>query len=85
MSVISHYPNPFNESTIIELILPDLSEVTLTIYDVSGREAAILVNRPLSSGVHRITWNASDFRSGVYIAKVKIGKREFTEKMLLLK
>jgi len=85
MSVISNYPNPFNESTIIELILPDLSEVTLTIYDVSGREAAILVNRPLSSGVHRITWNASDFRSGVYIAKVKIGKREFTEKMLLLK
>ena len=64
---VSVYPNPFNSSTVIEYELPRDADVRLRVYDVLGREVAELVNAHLSTGRHRVTWEARDLTSGVYL------------------
>jgi hypothetical protein len=65
-----NYPNPFNPSTMINFGLPVRSLVTLRVYDVLGREVATLVDGELSAGVHRTTFNANGFSTGMYIYRI---------------
>ncbi|HAV23038.1 MAG TPA: hypothetical protein DCX46_06020 [Bacteroidetes bacterium] len=62
-----NYPNPFNPSTSIPYELPEASFVTLKIYDMLGREIAVLVQQEFDAGFHKATWNATGVASGVYI------------------
>jgi len=55
--LFGNYPNPFNPSTQICFSLPKALEVTLVVYDLSGRQVARLENGKLSAGVHTIEWN----------------------------
>lgn len=64
-----NYPNPFNPSTTIEYDLPELSHVSLIVYDVLGRKVTELVNGTKEAGYHSATWNASDIASGVYFGR----------------
>jgi photosystem II stability/assembly factor-like uncharacterized protein len=85
-SLSNNYPNPFNPSTIIEYNLPHYGFVTLTIYDMLGREIAILVNEEKPAGNYKFEFNASELASGVYYYQIQVGN-EFveTKKMVLLK
>ena len=65
-----NYPNPFNPTTQISYALPKPSNVRLTIYDILGREIAILINGKNEPGEHSITWNALNVPSGVYLYKL---------------
>ena len=65
----SSYPNPFNPSTQIKLDLPEASTVSLTIYDVIGRQVAELASGYHEAGYHSVTWNATNQASGVYFAR----------------
>jgi hypothetical protein len=65
-----NYPNPFNPSTVIAYHLPADARVSLRIYDVLGREIALLVDGLVPAGSHSVTWNASTFGSGVYFARM---------------
>lgn len=60
------YPNPFNSSTRIEFDLPHASRVSLSVFDVLGRQVAFLADEDLEAGRHVRNWNASDFASGLY-------------------
>jgi uncharacterized delta-60 repeat protein len=80
-----NYPNPFNPTTKIRFALPKSSFATLVIYDVLGREAAILVNEQLNAGTYEADWNADKFSSGVYYYKISAGDFTDTKKMVLLK
>jgi len=85
-----NYPNPFNPETTISFDLPVEGQIDLRIYDVLGREVALLAKDDRSVGHHRITWDASRFASGTYFyvlkAKGSNGEQVFlTEKMLYLK
>lgn len=80
-----NYPNPFNPSTIINYQLPESGNVTLKIYDVLGNEVASLVNEFKESGVHSVSFNASEFASGVYVYKLQAGDFISAKKMLLTK
>ena len=72
--LIQNYPNPFNPSTIIRWQLAVHSQVTLTIYDVTGREITTLVHEEEPAGVHKIRFNAGKYNlsSGVYFARLKV-------------
>ena len=67
-----NYPNPFNPSTTITFSLPRVSEVRLTVYDVLGREVAVLVNEREEAGVHAVTLDASAMASGTYLYRIQV-------------
>ena len=81
----SVYPNPFNPVTTIAYEVPNTSQVTIKIYDISGREAAQLVNSEIAQGYHTVDWNATNHASGAYFVKMIAGSFIQTRKMILLK
>src|SRR4030095_14617243 len=84
-SLSQNYPNPFNPKTIINFQLPMFNYVSLKIYDVLGREAAILVNEELKPGTYEVNWDASNYPSGVYYYKLSAGDYSEAKKMILIK
>ena len=80
-----NYPNPFNPETVIGYALPIRSDVKLTIYNLRGEEVAFLVDGTVSAGTHRLSWDASNMASGVYLYRLRAGDFVQTRKMLLLK
>ncbi|HEX2788594.1 MAG TPA: T9SS type A sorting domain-containing protein [Ignavibacteria bacterium] len=85
-----NYPNPFNPSTNIEFYVPsnvkrETSNVKLIIYDMSGKELAVLVNEQLNAGAYKVSWDASNYSSGVYFYELKTNNFSETKKMLLIK
>ncbi|MBI5020696.1 MAG: T9SS type A sorting domain-containing protein [Ignavibacteriales bacterium] len=66
-----NYPNPFNPSTTISYQLPARSHVTLRVFDLLGREVAMLVNRIEESGNKSVTFDASRLLSGVYYYRLQ--------------
>ncbi|MBK6913405.1 MAG: T9SS type A sorting domain-containing protein [Ignavibacteriales bacterium] len=89
-SLEQNYPNPFNPTTTITFSIPEKSFVTLKVYDILGREIAVLVNEELETGNFEKTFEASTLSSGVYIYRIttmKDGKNLFNEskQMMLIK
>jgi len=83
--LLENYPNPFNPTTQISYSLAKASNVTLTIYDILGREVATLVNGKNEPGEHSVSWNALNVPSGVYFYRIVAGDFVQTKKMILLK
>ena len=80
-----NYPNPFNPSTTFSFNLPKTSYATLKVFDLLGKELAILVNRQLSAGKHEYHWNATDLPSGIYFYRLQAGQYTETKKLILLR
>ena len=81
----SAYPNPFNPSTQLRFDVPSASQVSLRIFDLTGREVTTLVDGRREPGVYRTTWNAGSLATGVYFARLDAGDFTQTQKLLLLK
>ena len=84
-SVSQNYPNPFNPATTIQYSLPHASFVTLSIYDVLGREVVAVFHEEKGAGEHQATLNASTLASGIYFYKLTAGNFSQTKRMLVLK
>jgi len=80
-----NYPNPFNPSTVVGFRLSVAGHATLKVYDVLGREVAVLVNGTLSAGSHSVNFDASNLTSGVYMYKLEAGGMSQTKRMTLVK
>lgn len=82
-----NYPNPFNPSTSIEYSLNSNEHVSLKVYNVLGKEVAILVNEEKSPGVYEVQFNAGKLSSGVYFYKLSTASGSYSKikKMLLVK
>ncbi len=80
-----NYPNPFNPSTNISYQLPINSIVSLKIFDVLGREIAVLVNEKKDAGNYSTSFDAATMPSGVYFYQLRAGTFVGTKRMLLLK
>ncbi|MCU0372201.1 MAG: M20/M25/M40 family metallo-hydrolase [Ignavibacteria bacterium] len=84
-SLEQNYPNPFNPATSINYQLAANSYVSLKIFDVTGREVAVLVNAKQAAGFYKVEWDASKFSSGVYFYKLVTDNYINTKKMMLIK
>ncbi len=84
-SLFQNYPNPFNPSTKITYSVASLSNVSLKVYDILGREVVTLVNEEKPAGRYEVNFNASSLASGVYFYQIKAGSFIQTKKLMLLK
>jgi photosystem II stability/assembly factor-like uncharacterized protein len=80
-----NYPNPFNPSTSIKYALSNKQFVSLKVFDVLGKEVAILVNEEKNADNYEVEFNASHLASGIYYYKLRTGDFIETKKMILLK
>ncbi len=80
-----NYPNPFNPRTTIEFALPEAVEVSLRVYDVTGRVVARLVEGSMGVGNHRVTFDASRLASGIYLYWIQAGRFTEVRRMILVK
>jgi hypothetical protein len=80
-----NYPNPFNPSTTVTFKLPRASSVRLGVYDVLGREVAVLVNEKMGAGVYEVAFVASGLPSGVYIYRLVADDYVLARKLTLLR
>lgn len=80
-----NYPNPFNPTTIISFDVPESGRVTLTVFDLTGRMVAELINETLPAGTHQVTFDGSRLSSGTYLYRLQTERKSITRKMTLLK
>ncbi len=84
------YPNPFNPSTKIKYTIPELKNgmpvnTKLSIYDILGKQVAVLVNKQQTAGEHEVLFDGENLSSGIYFYKLQFGNLIKTKKMILLK
>ncbi len=79
------YPNPFNPSTEVSFTIPDDGHVSLTVYDISGRQVDVIFDGYQSVGEHSYTWYPGGITSGVYYLQLKSGNRVDAVKAVFLK
>jgi len=82
---LQSYPNPFKKSTTIKYTIPTNRFVELSIYNILGKKIKTLINKKQSKGIHEIHFNADNLIDGIYIFKLKTGKKQQTKKMILIK
>jgi len=80
-----NYPNPFNPTTNIQYRIEESGVIKLAIYNVIGKEVAILVNGFAVAGSHTITFDATSLPSGIYFYKLLSKNFTKTKKMILMK
>ena len=79
---VSNYPNPFRQRVTIEYRVPAPGHVRLTVYDVLGRELAVLVDEQQSAGSHSAKLDASSWPGGVYLYRLEAGNRVATGRLV---
>ena len=84
-SLRQNYPNPFNPSTTIKYELPKASMVRLSVYDILGREVAVLVDEMKNAGTYEVKFERSGLSSGVYFYRIEAGPFVQTRKLLLIR
>ena len=87
-ALLQNYPNPFNGGTVIKFSIPDAADVSLILYDVTGKEIKVLASGNLSTGQHQVSIGVKDFEkltSGVYLYKLSAPGYSAVKKMIFLK
>ena len=80
------YPNPFNPTTSISYNIPfETNNLSINVYDITGRLVEELYKGNQFKGKHKITWNAEKFSSGVYFIKLQTSNEQITKKIILIK
>lgn|GEM_PF-809571 len=79
------YPNPFNSETILSFDLPEVGMMQLAIYNIQGQEVIRLMNERKMAGNYQVTFNASQFSSGIYFVRLTTRDFQQVQKLLLLK
>jgi mannose/cellobiose epimerase-like protein (N-acyl-D-glucosamine 2-epimerase family) len=85
IELYQNYPNPFNPKTFVSFQLPVVSEVRLVVYDLLGREVALLVNETKAPGSYRVAFDGSKLSSGVYVYTLSAGNTVRSRTMVLLR
>ncbi len=88
--LLRNYPNPFNPETTIEYVLPNRSQVSLTVYNILGQHLRTLTNTVQVAGTYKMVWDARNengelMPSGVYLYVLSTNERQITKKMVLMR
>ncbi len=79
------YPNPFVSATTVAYALPAAGEVRLAVYDVLGRQVAVLVEGTVEAGQHTARLDAAGLAAGTYLVRLQAGDRVLTQRVTLVK
>jgi hypothetical protein len=85
MRLSQNFPNPFNPATTIQLSLEERQLTIVNVYDVLGREVAVLLNEVKDPGTYTLKWDAHGMASGMYICRMIAGNRTLTRTMTLVR
>ncbi len=83
--LLQNYPNPFNPSTNISFVLPQSTNVELTVFNMLGQKVKTLIKENRSAGSHTVTFDASNLSSGIYLYQLKTPTVTKTQRMVLVK
>lgn len=83
--LFQNYPNPFNPSTVFRFNMPAAGNVTLKIYDITGKLVKELLNSSFPSGKHEVLFNSGELSSGAYFYKLQTKGFSDIKKMVLIK
>lgn len=83
--LFQNYPNPFNPTTVIQFSIPEAGIYTLKVYNILGQEVATLWNGQMNVGTHKVTFDATQLSSGIYLYQLTGNNVNFTKKMILLR
>jgi hypothetical protein len=88
--LLQNYPNPFNPTTTISYALPETVNITLTVYDITGREVVRLASEQQAAGYHDVEWKGTDtagnpVSTGEYFCRLEAGSNSQTIKMVYLR
>jgi hypothetical protein len=83
--LFDNYPNPFNPSTTIGFSLSEKSNVTVKVFDLKGREIAVLLENEMDPGTYRIQFDASAYSSGIYFYRLQAGDKSRIKRMVVIK
>jgi phosphatidylserine/phosphatidylglycerophosphate/cardiolipin synthase-like enzyme len=83
--LMQNYPNPFNSISEIRYQIPDFGPAKLAVYDLLGREVAVLVDREVPRGSYSVRFDAGGLASGVYLYRLTAGSTVLTRKMILMR
>ena len=80
-----NYPNPFNPVTVVRYEVPEATDLKLAVYDLLGREVAVLANERQAPGSYEVPFDGSRLASGIYLYSLHAGNFVQTRRMILLK
>jgi len=83
--ILNNYPNPFNGQTTVHYFLPVLSFISVTIYDILGKEIKQLYQGEENAGHHYKSWTPGNESSGIYFVVLKTKETQLTNKIIYLK
>jgi uncharacterized protein YjdB len=83
--LMPNYPNPFNPTTTLHYYLNENANVTLEVFDLLGRKVSVLYSGPQLSGEYRISFDARNLASGIYIVRFKAGSHVDIRRISLIK
>ena len=80
-----NYPNPFNPTTVINYSIASASLVSLKVFDLLGREVAVLVNETMAPGSYMAAFDASRLSSGIYFYRLDAGSFSDVKRLTVMK
>ncbi|MDZ7797036.1 MAG: T9SS type A sorting domain-containing protein [Candidatus Marinimicrobia bacterium] len=84
-SLEQNYPNPFNPTTSFSYTLHEANNVTISIFDLTGRKIETIVDDYQQAGTYLMQWDASEYSSGIYLYRLSTNDFTTTKKMLFMK
>jgi serine protease len=82
--VLNNYPNPVNEISNIEYLIPDIGYVVLGVYNIQGKEISKLVNETQAAGQYKVRFDTSALPAGIYFIRLQTGNKAITKKIMKL-
>ncbi|MEZ4689580.1 MAG: T9SS type A sorting domain-containing protein [Ignavibacteria bacterium] len=80
-----NYPNPFNPVTTINFSIPRQGNVTLKVYDVTGKAVKTLINEQRAAGIYTVSFDGNNLPSGAYFYRLESGEFKEVKRMILVK
>jgi hypothetical protein len=84
-SLHQNFPNPFNNQTTFIIELDELSFIELKIFDITGRKVQTLISKSMPAGRHEVSWNASNYSTGIYLCELRKNNYSLIRKIVMQK